>query len=168
MVPGIAPSADPMLQARMFSYPDAARYRLGANYQSLPTNLPKSPVYSPMQRDGASNFRGNYGPDPNYVRSTLRPMAYGGKGAWGDGNNSHDEWVGKVTAFSSEITDDDFVQARGMWNVFAKQEGQQERFVGNLVGHLKGAILEVQKETIKMFARVDGELGRLIEAGLKN
>jgi catalase len=28
MVPGIGPSADIMLQARMFSYPDAARYRM--------------------------------------------------------------------------------------------------------------------------------------------
>jgi catalase len=37
MVPGIAPSPDPMLQARMFAYPDAQRYRLGVNYQYLPS-----------------------------------------------------------------------------------------------------------------------------------
>jgi catalase len=41
MVPGIEPSADPMLQARMFAYLDAQRYRLGVNYQFLPTNAPK-------------------------------------------------------------------------------------------------------------------------------
>jgi catalase len=146
MVPGIAPSADPMLQARMFSYPDAARYRLGVNYQQLPTNMPISPVYSPMQRDGFSNFRGNYGPDPNYVRSTLRPVNYG------PADNAHDEWVGKVTAFSSEVTDDDFVQAKGMWDVFGRTEGAQERYVSNLCGHLKGAIPEVRVETIsKLF-----------------
>src|SRR5258708_1824268 len=41
-VPRIAPTADPMLQARMFAYPDAARYRLGVNYQQLPCNRPVS------------------------------------------------------------------------------------------------------------------------------
>ncbi len=47
MVPGIEASAEPMLQARMFAYPDAQRYRLGVNYQFLPTNAATSPVYCP-------------------------------------------------------------------------------------------------------------------------
>jgi catalase len=144
MVPGIAPSADPMLQARMFSYPDAARYRLGANYQFLPTNAARSPVYSPFERDGFSNVCGNYGGDPNYVRSTLRPMNYGPQTV------AHDTWVGKVVAYSSEITDDDFLQPKGMWEVF-RRTGQQENFVRNLAGHLKEALPEVQEETISKF-----------------
>jgi catalase len=32
MVPGIEPSADPVLQSRLFSYPDAHRHRVGVNY----------------------------------------------------------------------------------------------------------------------------------------
>ncbi|KAK7413961.1 catalase A [Neonectria punicea] len=71
MVPGIAPSADPILQARMFAYPDAARYRLGVNYQHLPCNRPVCPVYSPYQRDGLMNATENYGSDPNYVRASI-------------------------------------------------------------------------------------------------
>ena len=67
MVPGLAPSADPILQARMFAYNDAARYRLGVNYQQLPCNKPVSAVYSPYQRDGFMTFGDNYGGDPNYV-----------------------------------------------------------------------------------------------------
>lgn len=125
----------------MFSYPDAARYRLGVNYQQLPTNLPHSPVYAPMQRDGFANFRGNYGPDPNYVRSTLRPLNYGPAKA------SHDEWIGRISEFSSEITDEDFVQPKGMWEVFGKT-GQQESFVKNVAGHLGLAIPEVQEKAI--------------------
>jgi catalase len=66
LVPGIGPSADVMLQARMFSYPDAARYRVGPNYQQLPCNKARSPVYSPYQRDGPSTINGNYGGDPDY------------------------------------------------------------------------------------------------------
>ncbi|KAF8861008.1 catalase [Acephala macrosclerotiorum] len=135
MVPGIEPSADPMLQARMFSYPDAARYRLGVNYQMLPTNCPISPVYSPMQRDGFANFQGNYGPDPNYVRSSFRSMTYAA------GNASHDEWVGKAAAYTSEVVDDDFVQATALWKVLGTQPGQQEGFISNVAGLLKNFIL---------------------------
>jgi catalase len=65
MVPGIGPSADIMLQARMFSYPDAARYRVGPNYQQLPPNKAKY-VYSPYQRDGPMRMDGNYGGEPDY------------------------------------------------------------------------------------------------------
>ena len=125
----------------MFAYPDAARYRLGANYQLLSSNAAKSPVYSPMQRDGFANFKGNYGPDPNYVRSSLRPLNYGPQSV------AHDEWTGRVTAFSSEVTDEDFVQPREMWKMFGRT-GQQENFVRNVSGHLKDALPEVQKETI--------------------
>ncbi|KAN0096527.1 catalase [Hyaloscypha variabilis] len=161
MVPGIEPSADPMLQARMFSYPDAARYRLGANYQQLPTNAALSPVYSPFQRDGFANFKGNYGPDPNYVGSTLRTLRYKG------GQTSHDEWVGKIADYSSEIVDDDFAQATALWEVFGKHPGQQKAFVSNVAENLKPALPEVQKETIKMFARVSADLARLLEEAVK-
>ena len=65
LVPGIAPSADIMLQARMFSYPDAARYRIGPNYQQLPCNKALH-VYSPYQRDGPMHMDRNYDGDPNY------------------------------------------------------------------------------------------------------
>jgi catalase len=125
----------------MFAYPDAARYRVGANYQQLPTNAAKAPVYSPFERDGFMNFKGNYGPDPNYVRSTLRPLKYG------PATVGHDHWVGKVTAFTSEVTDEDFVQPRAMWEMFGRT-GQQETVVKNISGHLKLAIPELQKEAI--------------------
>jgi catalase len=160
MVPGIAPTADPMLQARMFSYPDAQRYRLGVNYQQLPTNAPISAVYSPYQRDGAANFRGNYGPDPNYVRSSLRPVSLG------KADPVHDQWVGKVAAYTSEVTDEDFVQPREFWKVFEKT-GQDKKFVHNVSGHLKDARVDVQKEAIKVFAKVDEDLAKRIEAALK-
>ena len=51
-VPGIGPCPDKMLQGRLFSYPDAHRYRIGTNYLQLPVNRPKSPVHS-YNKDGA-------------------------------------------------------------------------------------------------------------------
>jgi len=158
MVPGIASSADPMLQARMFSYPDAARYRLGPNYQQLPPNTPSSRVYSPYQRDGFPSIKGNYGSDPNYVRSSILPVS-----SRAVEQKDHDQWIGSVTAFTSEVTAEDFVQAAALWNVFGKTEGQQENFVDNVAGHLKDALPEVQRETFKMFSSVNSDLGLRIE-----
>lgn len=50
-VTGICASPDKMLQARLFAYADAQRYRLGVNYNSLSVNRPKCPVHN-YQRDG--------------------------------------------------------------------------------------------------------------------
>jgi catalase len=146
MVPGIAPSADPMLQARMFAYPDAARYRLGVNYQRLPPNAALSPVYTPYQRDGAATFTGNYGGDPNYVNSSLKRVAFKGR-VGAKGVSQHERWVGEVVNFTSEIEEEDFVQAGRLWDVLGRHEGQQDNFVRNVAGNLKDAEARVRKET---------------------
>ena len=41
ILPGIGFSPNKMLQARMFSYMDAHRYRFGTHYEALPINAPK-------------------------------------------------------------------------------------------------------------------------------
>ncbi|WYZ46145.1 hypothetical protein EsH8_IX_000370 [Colletotrichum jinshuiense] len=140
MVQGFAPSADPMLQARMFAYNDAARYRLGVNYQQLPCNRAVSPVYCPYQRDGFMSFGDNYGGDPNYVRSDLKAVNFVGRqGASGYITGGHEDWVGQVSGFTSEVVDDDFAQARAFWDVLEKQEGEQENLVSNVAQHLGSA-----------------------------
>ena len=60
LVPGISVSPDKMLQARLFNYADAQRYRLGVNYHQIPVNAPRCPVHS-NHRDGAGRADGNYG-----------------------------------------------------------------------------------------------------------
>lgn len=40
LVPGIEPSPDKMLQARLFAYSDTHRHRLGPNYAQIPVNCP--------------------------------------------------------------------------------------------------------------------------------
>lgn len=46
LVPGIEPSNDRILQARLFSYPDAQRYRIGTNFMQVPVNCPYRAVVS--------------------------------------------------------------------------------------------------------------------------
>jgi len=60
VVPGISFSPDKMLQARLFSYGDAQRYRLGVNHHQIPVNAPKCPFHS-FHRDGAMRTDGNHG-----------------------------------------------------------------------------------------------------------
>jgi catalase len=65
LVPGIGVSPDRMLQARLFNYADAQRYRLGGNYQQIPVNAARCPVHS-NHRDGQGRVDGNYGSAPHY------------------------------------------------------------------------------------------------------
>src|SRR5258708_24477287 len=65
-------SPDKMLKARLISYPDAHRYRLGVNYDSLPVNKPQCP-FSTYNKDGAMRFDGNGGRALNY-----EPNSFGG------------------------------------------------------------------------------------------
>ena len=43
IVPGMGSSPDKMLQARLLSYPDAHRYRIGVNYAEVPVNKARCP-----------------------------------------------------------------------------------------------------------------------------
>ncbi len=64
LVPGIEPTNDRILQARLFSYPDTQRYRLGVNYKQIPINCPYK--VNNQQRDGFATVNGNMGSQPNY------------------------------------------------------------------------------------------------------
>lgn len=66
VVPGIGFSPDRMLQARLFSYGDAARYRLGVNHHQIPVNAPKN-RHNSYHRDGAMRVDGNHGSAKAYV-----------------------------------------------------------------------------------------------------
>jgi catalase len=76
MVPGILPSNEKMLQARIFSYNDAHRYRLGVNSHLIPINAPRCP-FQQTQQDGFMNTLKvqnplNYYPS-NYANVTEAP-----------------------------------------------------------------------------------------------
>ncbi len=65
VVPGIGFSPDKMLQARLFSYGDAQRYRLGVNHHQIPVNAPRCPFHS-YHRDGQMRVDGNRGSTIGY------------------------------------------------------------------------------------------------------
>lgn len=138
----------------MFAYPDAARYRLGTNYQMLPTNAAKAPVYCPFQRDGLMNFSENYGDDPSYVGSSfLKPTVFAVNSSSGKPKTStiteHEKWVGEVCSFTSTFQhQDDFEQATGLWKVLGRESGHQDRYIDNVSGHIKGVTSKGLREKV--------------------
>lgn len=157
MVPGVEPSADPVLQSRLFSYPDTHRHRLGVNYQQIPVNAPLK-AFNPFQRDGSMAVNGNYGANPNYP-STYRGLTYQAVKP----TNPHEKWSGAaITALFGDVVDDDYVQAKGLWDVLGRTPGQQDNFVHNVAVHLCGAHVETRERTYGMFSRVDPALGAAI------
>ena len=70
IVNGIGYSPDKMLQGRLLSYPDAHRYRLGANYEQIPVN--RCPyATNNYERDGKMRVDGNGGSNPNYFPNSF-------------------------------------------------------------------------------------------------
>lgn len=55
-----------MLQARLFSYADTHRHRLGPNYLQIPINTAFKARVRNQQRDGPMCVDGNQGDAPNY------------------------------------------------------------------------------------------------------
>ncbi|KAI1906829.1 catalase A [Ophidiomyces ophidiicola] len=157
MVPGSEPSADPVLQSRLFSYPDTHRHRLGTNYHQIPVNCPLR-AFSPYQRDGAMVVNGNYGANPNYP-STFRRLQFNPVKA----SQEHEVWTGAVLSKQIPVTDEDYVQPNGLWEVLGRQPGQQDNFVHNVSVHLCNAQETVRERTYGMFKRVNQDLGGRIE-----
>lgn len=128
----------------MFSYPDAHRYRVGPNYFQLPPNRPINRVYSPYVRDGPSTINGNYGGDPDYLFSGLRKVSLSKRVRI----PVHETWSGQVTAFSTTVTDKDFVQARQLWHIICAEPGGQERFIHNISPTLQNLPDELRQQVL--------------------
>ncbi|KAI1102992.1 catalase-domain-containing protein [Jackrogersella minutella] len=159
LVPGVEPSADPVLQSRLFSYPDTHRHRLGVNYQQIPVNAPLH-AFNPFQRDGAMSVNGNYGANPNYP-SSYRALTFQSTKP----TNPHEQWAGAaVTGLFDEVQPHDYEQANGLWKVLGRTPGQQENFIGNVSGHLADAHVDTRARTYDMFSKVAPELGAAIKA----
>jgi catalase len=163
MVPGIGPSPDKMLLGRMFSYPDAHRYRIGPNYMQLPVNRPKAPVHT-YSKDGPMSFD-NHGDQPVYA-----PNSYGGPAA-DSARVDIPGWMvsGEIVRAAAELhaEDDDFGQARTLVReVFDK--AARDRLVANVVGHLRNGVSEpVLLRAFDYWRNIDKKIGDGIEHGMR-
>ncbi|KKY19599.1 putative peroxisomal catalase [Diplodia seriata] len=160
MPPGVEPTADPVLQSRLFSYPDTHRHRIGVNYQQLPVNAPRVPYrMANFQRDGGMAFY-NQGSRPPYL-SSIQPIAFRQRTI--DLNKTHGHFVGEAVTFLSEIRPEDFVAPRALWER-VWDEGARNRFIGNVAGHMSTCRREeIIKRQIAIFREVSHDLARRLE-----
>jgi catalase len=161
LVPGIGPSPDKMLQGRLFSYPDAHRYRIGPNYLQLPVNQPKAEVHS-YNRDGAMAYIN--GGDPVYA-----PNSYGGPAA--DPAAELPTWTveaGEIvrSAYTLHSEDDDFGQPGTLYRDIL-DDAARARLVSNVSGHLSNGVVEpVLSRALTYWRNVDADLGARIASAL--
>jgi catalase len=162
-VPGIAASPDKMLLARIFSYADAHRYRVGTNHAELPVNAPHSPVNSyskdgAMRHDFASPDRPVYAPN-SYGGPHADPARHGNDAGW--------EADGELvrTAATLHPEDDDFGQA-GTLVREVLDDAARDRLVANIAGHVsKVTIPELRVRVLQYWHNVDATLAlRVAEA----
>ena len=162
-VPGISISPDKMLMARVFSYPDAQRYRVGTNYNEIPVNAPIAPVHSYTQ-DGAARhgFRPAGAPNyaPNSFGGPVADAAAAGEGSW----ESDGELVRTAATLHSE--DSDFGQAGSLYrDVF--DDAARQRFLETITGAVGGVANEgIRERAILYWTNVDAELGAKLRSAL--
>ncbi|MFF3019290.1 catalase [Streptomyces sp. NPDC057939] len=161
LVPGIGPSPDKMLLGRLFSYPDAHRYRIGANYTQLPPNRPRSQVSS-YAKDGAMRQE---------APATARPYApnsYGGPAADPARSGEPAGWAaaGEMVraAYGLRSEDDDWGQP-GTLVRQVMDDAARERLVSNVAGHLAdGVSAPVLARALQYWRAVDKGVGDRIAA----
>ena len=160
IVPGISFSPDKMLQARLFSYGDTQRYRLGVNFNHIPVNAPQQcPFHRSYHRDGAMRTDGNLGATISYNPNS--------RGVWDNqpeyaepalelhGNADH--WDHRV--------DEDYYEQPGI--LFRQMSpAQQQVLFENTARAITGASEEVMLRHIENCRRADPSYGEGVARAL--
>jgi catalase len=161
MVPGIEPSPDKMLQARLWSYADAHRHRLGVNSKSIPVNCPFNSKVNNYQRDGPARVDGNQDGAPNYFPNSFSGPQPDPSLSW------HAYSVSGDVARHETAHDDNFSQVSVFYNKVLNEQGR-ENLTSNIAEHLCHAAPFIQKRAIENFSKVDPDYGRRIQQNCCN
>lgn len=152
VVPGVGVSPDRMLQARLFAYPDAHRYRLGANYQDIPVNAATGGAKN-YQRDG--HFAGvgrpadgsvNFYPNDQASQGAPVPVPEAAEPPFPT------EAEAALTWYDNRF-DDNFTQAGNLFRIMSAD--QQQQLFDNVAGGLAQASESVQQRMLEQYAQAD-------------
>lgn len=165
LVDGICFSPDKMLQGRILGYPDAQRYRLGANYEQLPVN--RCPfMVSNYQRDGQMRFDDNGGSNPNYFPNSFDNIKAD------ESYKERAQNLGNVVADwydrNAEGENDHYTQPGDLFRLLSPEE--KKSMISNIVGSMSGISgpkrLEIINRQLCHFFRADISMGLGIAQGL--
>ncbi|WP_086253273.1 catalase [Campylobacter sp. P091] len=160
IVPGIGYSPDRMLQARIFSYPDAQRYRVGVHYQQLEVNKPIVEVNN-YYVGGAMN-NGSYAQEKS---AYYEPNSFGGP-VESAKFAEPDLAIGDIAQRFShrEHYADYYTDARALYKILPADE--KDRLYSNIAESMEGVKDEIIQRAINHFEQIDPEYAKGVKAAL--
>jgi catalase len=159
IVAGIGFSPDKMLQARVFAYADAHRYRLGTHYEALPVNAPKCPVHH-YHKDGSMRFFGNTSPSDAYYE----PNSFGGPTQDPAYREPPLPLHGPADRYDHRAGNDDYTQAGDLFRLM--KPDQRQRLCRNIAEAMAGVPQQIVARQLEHFDRADPAYGQGVRAAL--
>ncbi|MFK4525246.1 catalase [Bradyrhizobium japonicum] len=159
IVPGVGFSPDKMLQARLFSYGDTQRYRLGVNFNHIPVNSPRCPVHA-YHRDGKMRVDGNLGRTLHYFPNS--------RGEWNDRPDLSEPELaidGGAAHWDHRIDDDYFSQPGALFRLMSPE--QKQNLYENTARQLGAAAKEIQRAYIANCCKADPAYGAGVERAIE-
>jgi catalase len=158
IVPGIGHSPDKMLQARIFSYADAHRYRVGVNADQLPVNRPRCPVHT-YHADGAMRLAGHANPDAFY-----EPNSFAGPVQDDAVREPPLKISGNADRYNHRDGNDDYRQPGALFRLMTPE--QKDQLFHNIKAAMDGVPLDIVKRQLVHFYRADPDYGIGVAARL--
>ncbi len=147
IVPGIGFSPDKMLQARIFAYADAHRYRVGTHYEMLPVNRPVNAV-NHYHRDGSMRA------DRPAMRDAFyEPNTMGGPVQQDDFAEPPLRISGDATRYDHRVGNDDYTQPGNLFRLFTAE--QRARLCSNIAAAMQTVPAEIVERQLAHFGKCD-------------
>ncbi|TXE83661.1 catalase [Campylobacter peloridis] len=159
IVSGIGFSPDKMLQARIFSYPDAHRYRIGTNYHLLPVNRAKSEVNT-YNVAGAMNFD-TYKNGPAYYE----PNSYDDSPKEDKSYLEPDLALEGNAQRYAPLDDDFYTQPRALFDIMNQE--QKEQLFKNIAASMNGVDEKIIARALNHFEKISSEYANGVKKALK-
>ncbi|KAA6224935.1 MULTISPECIES: catalase [unclassified Campylobacter] len=158
IVNGIGFSPDKMLQARIFSYPDAQRYRIGTNYHLLPVNRPRVEINT-YNVAGAMNFDeykncGAYYEPNSFAESPKEDKKY----------LEPDLNIGDKAQRYAPLDDDFYTQPRALYNIM--DEAQKKALFSNIADSMQGVDGVIIDRALRHFEKIDPSYAKGVKDAL--
>jgi catalase len=153
IVLGISFSPDKMLQARIFSYADAHRYRLGTHYEMLPVNRPRCPVHH-YHKDGPMRF---FAQQTGTVDAFYEPNSFGG--AAQDERFAEPPLAisGDAARYNHRDGNDDYRQVGDLFRLM--RPDAQQRLFQNIAEAMAGVPEPIIRRQLSHFSKADPAYG---------
>lgn len=158
IVPGIGFSPDKMLQGRIFSYPDAHRYRIGTNYHLLPVNRARSEVNtynvagsmnSDTYKNGPAYYEPNsYSDSPKEDKSYLEP----------------DLALDGAAQRYAPLDDDFYTQPRALFNLM--NDNQKAQLFSNIAASMDGVDRKIIDKALAHFEKISPDYASGVKKAL--